>query len=198
LRTHQHSLFGGGVRVIGELAAMGYDCRWGVVSAADAIWSYGSPCLDHLRERIWIAGTLRDSAGPRFEPGESQASGPIRDFARRQESKRRGGVEGNEDSHSNSRNGSAEWNILQGGGKPDAVRSGEKGSDADDSGRIEQRTTEPTGEEYEAAERGSWWAAEPGLGRMAHGVAHRVDRLEAIGDGQVPAVVKFAWEILKP
>ena len=34
------------------------------------------------------------------------------------------------------------------------------------------------------------------LGRVAHGVAHRVDRLKAIGNGQVPAVVVRAWETL--
>jgi len=43
---------------------------------------------------------------------------------------------------------------------------------------------------------GSWWATEPGMGRVAHGVANRVDRLKAIGNGQVPAVVKTAWQIL--
>jgi DNA (cytosine-5)-methyltransferase 1 len=50
----------GGIRVIGDLAALGYDCRWGIVSAADSIWLTGAPCLDHLRERIWIAGTRAD------------------------------------------------------------------------------------------------------------------------------------------
>jgi len=47
------------------------------------------------------------------------------------------------------------------------------------------------------AERG-WWAAEPDMGRMAHGVASRVDRLRAIGNGQVPAVAALAWETLAP
>ncbi len=52
----------GGVRVIGDLAKMGiYELRWGVVSAADAIWSFGTPCLDHLRERIWIYGERADA-----------------------------------------------------------------------------------------------------------------------------------------
>lgn len=37
---------------------------------------------------------------------------------------------------------------------------------------------------------------EPSVGRVAHGVAHRMDRLTAIGNGQVPAVVKLAWEFL--
>jgi DNA (cytosine-5)-methyltransferase 1 len=32
--------------------------------------------------------------------------------------------------------------------------------------------------------------------RISDAVAHRVDRLKAIGNGQVPAVVRLAWEIL--
>jgi len=41
-----------------------------------------------------------------------------------------------------------------------------------------------------------WWATEPQLGRVAHGVAHRVDRLRCIGNGQVPAVAALAWNTL--
>lgn len=44
--------------------------------------------------------------------------------------------------------------------------------------------------------RTAWWQAEPGMGRVADGVAHGVDRLEATGDGQVPAVAAAAWQIL--
>ncbi len=43
---------------------------------------------------------------------------------------------------------------------------------------------------------GSWWSTECGLDRVAYGVAHRVDRLTSIGDGQVPAVVAKAWVCL--
>lgn len=67
---------------------------------------------------------------------------------------------------------------------------------------------------------GSWWAFDPGdsapsgdreinrtfyesrwgiesrMGRVANGVAYRVDRLKAIGNGQVPAVVARAWREL--
>lgn len=49
---------------------------------------------------------------------------------------------------------------------------------------------------YQAAQRGCWWAAEPGMGRMADGVARRVDRLRALGNGQVPLVAATAWRIL--
>ena len=42
----------------------------------------------------------------------------------------------------------------------------------------------------------SWWAVEPAVGRVANGMAHRVDRLKAIGNGQVPAVARAAWHLL--
>ena len=48
----------------------------------------------------------------------------------------------------------------------------------------------------------SWWrqdpaeTLEPSLGRMADGVAARVDRLRCIGNGQVPAVAALAWRLL--
>jgi DNA (cytosine-5)-methyltransferase 1 len=38
---------------------------------------------------------------------------------------------------------------------------------------------------------------EPLLSRMADGMANRLDRLAAIGDGQVPAVVALAWNVLR-
>lgn len=43
---------------------------------------------------------------------------------------------------------------------------------------------------------GGGWPVEPDVGRVAHGVANRVDRLKAIGNGQVPAVVRAAWLLL--
>ena len=42
----------------------------------------------------------------------------------------------------------------------------------------------------------SWWDVEPRVGRVANGVAHRMDRLEALGNGQVPYVAALAWKIL--
>jgi len=43
----------------------------------------------------------------------------------------------------------------------------------------------------------SRWPVEPDVGRVANGVAFRVDRLKAIGNGQVPAVVRAAWKTLR-
>jgi len=41
-----------------------------------------------------------------------------------------------------------------------------------------------------------WWTTEPLVGRVAHGVADRVDRLKAIGNGQVPLCAATAWRVL--
>jgi DNA (cytosine-5)-methyltransferase 1 len=35
------------------------------------------------------------------------------------------------------------------------------------------------------------------MGGMVDGMASRVDRLKAIGNGQVPLCAKTAWELLK-
>ena len=40
------------------------------------------------------------------------------------------------------------------------------------------------------------WPSEPNMGRVVNGVAARVDRLKAIGNGQVPRVASVAWELL--
>ena len=105
-------------RVLGDLAALGYDCRWDVLAAAHV----GAP---HRRERLWIVG------------------------------------------HSH--------------------RAG-----------LEERPSQPSddGQKQPAPVGTGWWDAEPSLGRMAHGVAHRVDRLRAIGNGQVPRVAATAWQLL--
>jgi len=42
----------------------------------------------------------------------------------------------------------------------------------------------------------SWWSTEPAMGRVADGVAARVDRLKALGNGQVPLCAATAWRLL--
>jgi hypothetical protein len=44
--------------------------------------------------------------------------------------------------------------------------------------------------------RREWWQAEPNVGRVADGVACRVDRLKAIGNGQVPLCAATAFRLL--
>jgi DNA (cytosine-5)-methyltransferase 1 len=61
---------------------------------------------------------------------------------------------------------------------------------ADSAGRQQQRRPEPTSAEQLAAERSGWWESEPDVGRVAHGVPSRVDRLRCLGNAVVPQVVE--------
>ena len=40
----------------------------------------------------------------------------------------------------------------------------------------------------------TWWATEPAVGRVAHGIPHRVDRLRGLGNAVVPQIVHWLGE----
>ena len=106
--------------VLGDMAAMGYDAKWGVLGAR----SCGGPVE---RERIWIAGT-----------NEKHGETWMGDF--QHQAKILGGIRGEC----------------------------------------------PT----------FWLQAPPVSFGVEHGVDSYLDQVGAIGNGQVPAVVKLAWETL--
>lgn len=65
---------------------------------------------------------------------------------------------------------------------------------ADDKGELLRRLNAEMGMRSNVST--SIWEGQPGSGRMVDGVANRVDRFKAIGNGQVPAVVRRAWRSL--
>ena len=218
-------------RVLGDLSEMGFDARWGVVSAADA----GAP---HLRERIWILAYTRGSQGEqrcrldvfrrRAEDAEQAGLGcGETDVAHADEIGRHGRAgeqrTGWRDEFANSG-----WQRVSFAGDCDedgfcalcgleyaeececpgptmddheyternGILFGRPIPDTDSTGREKQRFEVANGTEHKTAKRGDWWQSEPDVGRVAHGVAHRVDRLKATGNGQVPAVAALAWRML--
>jgi len=143
-------------QVLGDLASMGFDARWGVLGAAD----FSAP---HQRDRIWIvADSNVQHVKWRPKPQQPASLG----WQARNQSKRRGDEMGH------------------------ACSS-----------RFSQPRTQQTREDWEQSRRPaaaeSWWFTEPDVGRVAHGVAARVDRLKAIGNGQVPAVAASAFALLQ-
>lgn len=104
--------------VLGDLAEMGYDARWGVLGA-------DSVGLAHKRERIWVLA-----------------------YSDKTQFKRRSLSVGIPSQYANSGN----------------------------------------------SRRG---ADQPGVDRMVNGLAYQMDRLAAIGNGQVPSVASLAWNTLK-
>jgi DNA (cytosine-5)-methyltransferase 1 len=68
-----------------------------------------------------------------------------------------------------------------------------RGTDKEGWQKSNGSTTECSGLQQQGK---GYWSAEPCVGRMAHGVAHRVDRIKTIGNGQVPQVAALAWRLL--
>jgi DNA (cytosine-5)-methyltransferase 1 len=164
--------------VLGDLAEMGYDAEWGVVGAHHA-------AAPHKRDRIWIIASANSTGdeSPEKQPRQVCQLGGLGEYVADAE-----GISGWA--------GFSETATKCNGNQPTNGRGDV--ADTDDTGRKEQRSTVADGAEHETAECGSWWTTEPDVGRVAHGVAARVDRLRCIGNGQVPAVVRLAWETFKP
>jgi DNA (cytosine-5)-methyltransferase 1 len=186
-------------RVLGDLASMGYDARWGVLGAVHA----GAP---HRRDRIWIVGNLADSSqllcdGFKNQSGVGMVRQSIPEFgngSRAQDVADAGHLRGRnwpESSKAQSATAAGCSKIVG-----DSKRSGLEGANslacacksARQCGEIA-----PTPEtDVSGVPRTAWWKAEPEVGRVADGVAARVDRLRCLGNGQVPAVAALAWNIL--
>ena len=156
-------------RVLGDLAEMGYNAEWGIVGAVNA----GAP---HKRDRIWLISTHAMQQGesqPRADKADEKTGGC------RHDAKRRSGGDDRREFGTCSHEEVADPISERGCSREARVEDAE---DARESSRCERGL--------------HWWDTEPNVGRVAHGVAARVDRLKAIGNGQVPAVAELAWEIL--
>ena len=168
-------------RVLGDLAAMGYDARWGVLGADDA----GAP---HKRERIWIVAdaSRRWRQDDELRAGRNQPGLCGEELADANQSRARCGRNRPEAQPLHGREGNvADSDSKRRSGRRRAVV--ENADDVDDRGACAKRRS---------SGGNAWWGTEPDVGRVAHGVAARVDRLRAIGNGQVPAVAALAWRIL--
>ena len=58
----------------------------------------------------------------------------------------------------------------------------------DNSGREEQRWSQPAQPKHQAPQCGSGWLPEPRVGRVANGIPRRVDRLKGLGNAIVPQI----------
>ncbi len=164
-------------RIFGDLAESGYDCRWRRLSAAET----GAP---HRRDRWWcVAYASSDELWiePKPERRRDSTAEPKHD-----------GSEGSVANTAQIQQGRKEqWTKRQ------RIGSGsESVSNASSQGLEGQQLQGRTGKAHAAACGSRWWEFEPDVGRVAHGVASRVDRLRALGNGQVPAVVRAAWNLL--
>ena len=125
----------------------------------------------HIRKRWWLLATDADSNAIRLQH-EPRTSG----------TKAKSGADG----------------------KDGAVA--EEASDAKNIGRDRHASQDmqpqvgsrPNASRVDAVRHGlwRWWQTEPAVGRVVDGLAHRVDRLRALGNGQVPMAAATAWHYL--
>lgn len=87
--------------------------------------------------------------------------------------------------------GGTAWNARHG-----LAHSSADVPDAHRTGYEEQRSAQSDTTQQRPVECCGGWPPEPPVGRVVNGLAHRVDRLTALGNGQVPRVACAAWRIL--
>lgn len=186
-------------RVLGDLAEVGYDAAWMCLSAADC----GAP---HKRERIWILAEDTEQCGffphaklhgigrgKQFAEGSTQADGE--DFSDAPSGEHAGRLSG----HGRAGAAMGERASSEFAGFCPHVSDAdlsrcESGAACSEQVRPGLALSDGNGPCFRTPE---YWDAEPELGRMAHGVARRVDRLRAIGNGQVPLVAARAFLTLQ-
>lgn len=186
--------------VLGDMATVGYDAEWHCIPAS----AVGAP---HRRDRIWI---VAHPGGEQHEGGGAPLSGTLTEELSGAYSRNTGASpwhdkqadtqHPNADSLRPHRKGVN----LEGGIEFRDEQVGEPGSlgkNVADTERVRQPGSRqpifpgnpaPHGE-GEASDAfhgriGGQWATEPDVGRVAHGVPSRVDRLAELGNAVVPAI----------
>lgn len=161
-------------RVIEELTKAGYDCRWGMLSAADV-------GAHHIRERWFLLANSKGSDGrgnSRELPKESSA------------------VERSEDEHKNSPElfsyASANTKVLANSDCEHVQSKSESVGQAQSKARKQKWRDVPN----DCRSNRARWEIEPDVGRVVDGVSFRVDRIKRLGNAVVPVQAKEAFERL--
>ena len=210
--------------VLGDLAAMGFDARWGVLGAADV-------GANHQRDRIWIVakwrGQLSHAQHDRIRRWEQQQES-TQETSREVADPTGIGLESKRPEQQTARpfgkgemaNARCElWSTRNateldtktqiGSASTVHDQSSGEGQNVSNSssigqqrqGKHEQSFYSKAGSKrqtnyVESIGSSDFWKIEPNVGRVVDGVAAGMDRLKAIGNGQVPLCAATAWRIL--
>lgn len=205
--------------VLGDLAAVGYDADWDVLGARHV----GAP---HKRDRIWIVASDPDRRRQRDEPEHAEVGctsiarrvsadadgvGSWRS-ARQSEADTTASSEPSFGNAAHPAGFGSQGPVVLGspsqGSRRSAVDSDPRcraglPANADresvqlqSGGRCGSRGTGAAEHRHARKEGGPWWLP-PDFAGVVDGLPHRMDRIRATGNAQVPAVVRLAWETLR-
>ena len=164
------ALLGRGLdRVLGDLAAIGFDAEWHCLPAS----AVGAP---HRRDRVWIvayAGSEQHK-GSRTADERPTTEGFLKttlaDAARIQS--------GRQEQRTERQRTRESGESIVGTNAYSQGLEKREGQDAE-----RQRPNY-----WPILERSRWWEFEPDVGRVAHGISRRVDRLRSLGNAVVPQI----------
>ena len=173
--------------VLADLARMGFDAEWGVLSAADV-------GANHLRKRIWIVA--KDTQQHRFfshTEHDRDRWGQQQSQSIEEKNRNLANPNGSQRQRNKCTNGTHEgYTIIDSNNTQKDV--GNPKIAGFSSCFVGQGQRQSWGASIGSAQ---WWQIEPPVDRVANGLVARVDRLKAIGNGQVPLCAATAWNILK-
>jgi DNA (cytosine-5)-methyltransferase 1 len=160
--------------ILRDLAQLGFNAEWGVLGADEV-------GANHKRKRIWIVAYSNSNSNIRKKPRSNELSNSMEGIKRKENSPSWQSCGTSNNVRENSLCGYEETNLAY------------------SSSKNVERQRKPIGIQEARNTFGSpsWWQVEPNVDRVANGVAARVDRLKAIGNGQVPLCAATAWRLLK-
>jgi DNA (cytosine-5)-methyltransferase 1 len=149
--------------VLGDLAALGYDATWDCIPAA----AVGAP---HRRDRVWLVAF--DANGRNVAKVGKVCSRPHTKSGRICSTSSHSDRQSQHARPVNAEVGRASEHMA------DATSKRSRTGLRQDRSQL-NRSKSPNG---------CWWLTEPDVGRVAHGVPSRVDRLRGLGNAVVPQI----------
>ena len=182
--------------VLGDLASLGFNAEWGVLSAADV-------GANHLRERIWIVAKnmayTRCELRPTWNTTKLDSKEKIGSHsAIHNQSSGEGQFSDSKKLLCNGLNDNSR--IIMEREKKSKPRNSSGKDDVSNSNSAQRKRmqfSEREKSQYSNISDSRWWEIEPNVGRVADGVAASMDRLKAIGNGQVPLCAATAFKLLQ-
>ena len=176
--------------VLADLSTLGFDAKWGVVSAVDV-------GANHQRERIWIRAEQRnffshaEHNGIRWRQQQSQGT-QEKDVADTESCGSRritGEFQAQNEQQTTKRQEKRVWQSDNASEMANANEYGTQ-SQSSDTGKSSKWI------DSSGIGNRNWWAVEPNVGRVAHGIPNRVDRLARLGNAVVPQVAQVIGEMI--
>ena len=196
LLSRKHRYF---EKILKDLAKSGYDVKWKIISAAEM----GAP---HKRDRLWILVYTKLYSDSREFKEKREESQILEVNRKARQCGMFSGTSGKSEVLANSvRSTSRRRTAIGSIGNKRRKITKTRGESLQSQDRETCSNNIESGSKDMVNSNGkrerSWWfndpaegSIEPRLGRVANGVANRMDRIKAIGNGQVPEVVRTAWE----